>query len=48
MSLADFIILSILALILGYIIYRQCFRKDKDVCGHCPYKKEGCDCGEKK
>lgn len=48
MNFIDFIILSIVLTTLSFIAYNNIFKKDKDVCSKCVYKRENCNCGMKK
>ena len=48
MNFIDLIILVVVLGTLGYIAYFNFVKKDKDMCRSCPYKKDNCNCGNKK
>lgn len=48
MNFIDFIILLSVLTTLGFIAYKNIFKKDKDVCSKCIYKRENCNCGMKR
>jgi len=48
MNFIDFIILAIVLVTLGLIAYFNFIKKDKDVCSKCKYRRDNCDCGNKK
>jgi len=48
MNFIDFIILAIVLVTLGLISYNNFIKKDKDVCSKCKYRRDNCDCGNKK
>ena len=48
MNFIDFIILAIILGILGMVAYNNFIKKDKDVCSKCVYKRDNCNCGNKK
>ena len=48
MNFIDFIILSIVLTTLVFIAYNNIFKKDNNVCSKCIYKRENCNCGQKK
>lgn len=48
MNFIDLLILVIVLGVLGSIAYFNFIKKDKDMCRSCPYKKDNCNCGNKK
>jgi len=48
MNFIDFIILSIVLAVLSLIVYFNFIKKDKDICSKCAYRRDDCDCRNKK
>lgn len=47
MNFIDFIILTIVVIVLGLISYSSFIKKYKDICSKCKYKKANCNCARK-
>ena len=48
MNFIDLLILAVVLGALGAIAYFNFIKRDRDVCRSCQYKKDNCNCGNKK